>query len=154
MNAGESQQIDSPMALYEKPVNRFVAGFIGSPAMNFILGRLDAQEGLRFISSDAQLSLRLTSLPPGLPAAPRDVVLGIRPEHVRLRSRETHGQLTLDLVEPMGSELIVYLRSAAHEIVARTPPCTLPAAGSAVDVAFDLDRVHFFDPASDRAFTA
>jgi multiple sugar transport system ATP-binding protein len=153
MNAGEAQQIDTPMALYEKPVNRFVAGFIGSPAMNFVAGRMDARQGAQFVSLDGALTVPLSGAPRNLPPD-GEVVLGIRPEHVHLQSREPHGTLTLDLIEPMGNEMIVYLRSNSNEIVARTPPVALPETGTPLSLAFDAGHLHFFDPATHRALTA
>jgi multiple sugar transport system ATP-binding protein len=153
MNAGEAQQIDTPLTLYQRPVNRFVAGFMGSPAMNFIAGRLD---GSRFISADSALSLRLRARPAAIAGESVEVVLGVRPEHVRIEARggDSHGELTVDLVEPMGNEMIVYLRTAAHEMVSRVPPAALPAIGESVAVILDLDHLHFFDPATERTLGA
>jgi multiple sugar transport system ATP-binding protein len=151
MNAGDAQQIDTPLKLYDKPINRFVAGFIGSPAMNFVPGRVNAD---RFVSSDAALEL---DLPERVAATVRghggEVVLGIRPEHVRIMESDgpAHGCFTLDLVEPMGNEMIVYARSAATEIVARVPPGPLPPAGTPLGLIFDLDHLHFFDVSSEHA---
>jgi len=154
MHAGEAQQIDTPMQLYEKPVNRFVAGFIGSPSMNFIPGTFRSEGGPRFVSADAELSLPLAAVPRGLQGDRSDVVLGIRPEHVRLGGNgESHGQLTLELVEPMGNEAILYLRSAKQEIVARVPTGALPGIGARVAVRLDPGHLHFFDPETDRART-
>jgi multiple sugar transport system ATP-binding protein len=155
MHAGEAQQIDTPLKLYERPINRFVAGFIGSPAMNFVPGRVDSD---KFVSSDDALAL---DLPERYAATLReyrgDVVLGIRPEHVRVIDNggaAAHARFTLDLVEPMGNEMIVYARSAATEIVARVPPGPLPPAGTPLGLTFDLDHLHFFDASSEHALGA
>src|SRR3954463_2761894 len=105
MRAGVVQQVDTPKRLYEHPTNLFVAGFIGSPAMNFVPGRLE--EGrVRMPFGDAPI-------PAGIDARGRDVIVGIRPEHFEdAHFEDTRGRLqftiTPDVVESMGSELYAY----------------------------------------------
>ena len=163
MDQGEAQQIDAPLALYDRPVNRFVAGFIGSPAMNFVTGRLSTNGTFTFHAADGAFSLSLASAAPALTDHTGEIVLGIRPEHVRIvdgTSAAAHAHLTLDLIEPMGNELIVHASSASNEIVARAPPAPLPPTGSTIALEFDTGRLHFFDAtsgqtiASGPAFTA
>ena len=167
MNAGRVEQVGTPMELYRHPANRFVAGFLGSPSMNFVAGRIEGTgdegtgdrgqgsaggdgDGPVFRSSSGALRLPLG----GAPAVPgdgdRDVVLGIRPEDVHLGDAAAlpaaaRATFTLDAAEPMGNETIVYLRAGEDEIVARVPPTDLPAPGEPVATAFDLTRLHFFD---------
>ena len=157
-NQGEIQQIDTPMRLYEQPANLFVAGFLGSPAMNFLRGRLQCE-------GDAGTSLRMDgeSLPLGdlLAAHPgieryddREIVLGLRPEQLQLASAHAgalpslHAQL--EVIEPVGNEVFLYLRHGPTELVARVPPQHLPVAGSEVALCFAPEHLHAFDPESGR----
>ncbi|HET7232914.1 MAG TPA: sn-glycerol-3-phosphate ABC transporter ATP-binding protein UgpC [Longimicrobium sp.] len=166
MNAGRVEQVGTPMELYRHPANRFVAGFLGSPSMNFVAGRImrgnreqgtgnsgqtadGSGSGLVFRSASGGLRIPLNGGAPG--DAERDVVLGIRPEDVHLGGggNATGGlataTLSVDAAEPMGNETIVYLRAGEDEIVARVPPTELLAPGTPVATAFDLSRLHFFD---------
>jgi len=155
LNGGVIQQIDAPMGLYERPANVFVAGFFGSPAMNFFRGTLDGANGLRL--DDA------TSLPlgawdedrPELKAyAQRAVILGLRPEDIRPLSAEGapggHAAFTahVEYVEPVGNEVFLNLKLGSRDVVARVPPMPLPAAGSAVRLCFRAEKLHCFDPDS------
>ena len=155
MNEGRAQQIDTPLALYERPVNRFVAGFIGSPAMNFVPGRITRDGHPRFAAADASFQLALTrDHAAALEHVDGDIVLGVRPEHVRLSDGDSavaHARLTLDLVEPMGNEIIVYAHSTTIEVVARTPPAPTPPPGATIGLQFDTERLHFFDASSGNA---
>jgi multiple sugar transport system ATP-binding protein len=150
MNAGRVEQVGTPMELYRNPGNRFVAGFLGSPSMNFVPGRIVRDGGLAFQSAAGGLRIALNGGAPG--EVERDVVLGIRPEDVHLGGRATAdgggspgATLSVDAAEPMGNETIVYLRAGDDEIVARMPPTELPAPGTPVSASFDPSRLHFFD---------
>ena len=153
LNEGRVQQIDTPLELYGHPVNRFVAGFIGRPAMNFIEGRITTDGGLRFRATDGVLSVplaadRATALEGH---AGRSVVLGVRPEDIYFASgpRPTTAvpvaTLALDAVEPMGNEVFFQARSAAHELTARVTPQPLPRVGQPIELSFDAEKLHFFD---------
>src|SRR5439155_17559346 len=122
LDAGKIQQIDKPLNLYREPANRFVAGFIGSPPMNFIEGRVD--DG-HFVSDSVTVSLS---------HAPRQgpMVLGIRPEHVGIGTNGTSAKFTLDLVEPIGNEMFVYASAGTNHVVARVAPQELPQIGSPI----------------------
>ena len=135
LDAGEIQQIDTPLNLYRQPANRFVAGFIGSPPMNFFEGRID--DG-RFISDSLTIPLA---------RAPKQgaVALGIRPEHVGIGGGAT---FSLDLVEPIGNEVFVYASAGANHVVARVAPQDLPPIGSPISLSFDPAHLHFFDSAT------
>jgi len=135
LDLGRIQQIDTPLNLYREPANRFVAGFIGSPPMNFLEGRVD--DG-RFVTG---------SLTVALPRVPRlgQMILGIRPEHVGVGSGT---KFTLDLVEPIGNEVFVYASAAENHVVARVAPQELPQIGSPIALNFDAAHLHFFDPQS------
>jgi multiple sugar transport system ATP-binding protein len=141
LNQGRVQQIDTPMALYQKPANRFVAGFIGSPAMNFLEGRIDGQT---FVSKENTIRIPL-----GKTRQSGPIVAGVRPEDISIaRDGEAATTLTLDLVEPVGNEIFLHGRADNELIVARVPPQQVPAAGQPVRLTFHPDRLHFFDPES------
>ncbi len=156
MYQGEIQQVDAPLDLYARPRNKFVAGFIGSPPMNFLQGRIDASNGsLRFVATsgardfleiDARHSEMLGQY------AGKDVILGVRPEDLieNLTQQPIPGRslrADVEVVEPMGHETYVYLRAGESPMVARLPAgVTPPAMGTAahvVDVA--MPKAHFFD---------
>jgi multiple sugar transport system ATP-binding protein len=132
LNEGLLQQVAPPMDLYRRPANRFVAGFVGSPEMNFLPGHL----------------LERAAPAPGL-------VLGVRPHDVGICPRGT-GDLpaTVDVVEPLGKELVVYLRLGAAqgsaEIRAVAPPEPPLEPDTTVGVRFDPTRVHWFDAETGR----
>jgi multiple sugar transport system ATP-binding protein len=162
MSKGHVQQIDTPMNLYDHPNNRFVAGFIGSPGMNFIEGNIRADGKLRFIAEGDAFTV---DLPPaaaarleGLENTP--VTLGIRPEDVSVapesgpplftgESTIVHPPATaparLDLVEALGNEAFVYATLGNNTITARVAPRPFPAHGEPITLAFDLAKSHFFD---------
>jgi multiple sugar transport system ATP-binding protein len=117
LDAGKIQQIDTPLNLYRKPANKFVAGFIGSPPMNF----LD--------------DFALENARPG-------VTVGIRPEHLSLGKGHP---FTLDLVEPVGNEMFLYASDNGHRVVARVTPRDMPPIGSRIELAFDREHLHYFD---------
>ena len=135
LDLGKIQQIDTPLNLYREPANRFVAGFIGSPPMNFLDGRVD--DG-RFVSSSL-------TIPLPRPPRPGPIVLGIRPEHIGVGAGT---QFSLDLVEPIGNEMFVYARAGETQVVARVAPRELPPIGAPIALQFDPAHLHFFDSVS------
>jgi multiple sugar transport system ATP-binding protein len=147
MHRGAVQQIDTPRAVYDRPVNRFVATFIGSPAMNLIDGTIS--RGVLRTATGA-----LTFDAPGM----RDgqYVLGVRPEHLapaasgRAPARAAIIRARVELIEPLGSEALLHVRSADGELTARVAPDATPAAGSDLDLMVDLAKVHYFDPATEQ----
>jgi multiple sugar transport system ATP-binding protein len=149
MNEGRVQQVDTPLAVYDRPANLFVAGFIGSPAMNLIPGRLADR---RFIARDDAFML---PLPSRFATRSGDAVLGMRPEHVRVaRQAGDPGAVTmrLDTIEPMGSETYLTARAGPFDVTARVEPQALPRPGDPVALVFDMERAHLFDAASGSAF--
>jgi multiple sugar transport system ATP-binding protein len=165
MHAGHVQQIDTPLALYERPRNTFVAGFIGSPSMNFIAGEIARDGGApSFRARGNSFSLPLPAAwqgvlgrsSPGDSRAGVEVILGIRPEDVRVAAAGDSGpvRVRLDLVEPMGNEVFVHASAGEHELTARISPQPLPPTGEEVALAFDAGRMHLFDPASRESLRA
>jgi multiple sugar transport system ATP-binding protein len=151
---GRIQQIDTPLRLYQQPANRFVAGFLGSPAMNFLPGRLDA-DGARLDVGAQILQLDGACPPPG-GATGREVVLGVRPEHVLLADTAAPVgpslNATLEAIEPTGPELHLVFRCGPHELIARIAPRPLPQPGAQLQLRLAADHLHFFssDPEARR----
>jgi multiple sugar transport system ATP-binding protein len=149
MKAGEIQQIDTPMALYEKPANVFVAGFLGSPAMNFFRGRVNG-DGSRIQIGSASLALPAHAKTANL--ANRELIAGVRPEDLTLN---THGSsdvltATLEVVEPVGNEIFLNLRHGDAALVMRVPPQALAQPGATIRIGVRTARMHLFDAASEQ----
>lgn len=150
---GVIQQIDSPMALYDRPANLFVAGFLGSPAMNVLQGRLDAQDGLHLVMADgwrvplgaAQIDQRWLG---------QEVVVGVRPEHLQPSADAQLGfDARIDVIEPVGNEIFLNLDRGGQPLVIRVTPQALPAVGESLRLALRSEALHFFDPASGERLT-
>jgi multiple sugar transport system ATP-binding protein len=145
---GEIQQIDTPMALYERPANLFVAGFLGSPAMNVLHGTLDQADGLH-LSLDDGTRLPLGNAPVADAWKGRRVAMGVRPEHLQPASiGKPAFEAQVELIEPVGNEVFVNLAYAGQALVARVPPQRLPEPGQALRVTVEGAALHFFDPDS------
>ena len=155
---GRLQQLDSPQALYEKPANMFVAGFIGSPAMNFFDAVLRG-------SSEAitvDVGSFTLELPPdkGQQAADyleKEVVLGIRPEDLHSKAYARPDVTTaplvarVDMTELMGNEIYVYLLTGETRFVARVDSRTEVQQGMDLELVVNMDNVHLFDPGTELA---
>jgi multiple sugar transport system ATP-binding protein len=151
MNEGRIQQIDTPMRLYERPVNTFVATFLGSPKMNLLWGTLlDGDAGLRLRIADG-VEMALTpppSLRPKLQGyVGREITVGLRPENLHLSRDDEDGALParVEAVEPVGNEAFLNLGCGGRELVVRLPPYDLPKAGEQVRLGYDGARLHYFD---------
>jgi multiple sugar transport system ATP-binding protein len=159
MSLGELQQLDTPQQLYDHPVNKFVAGFIGSPAMNFLAVTLAATEG-RIYAVTPGFKMRVPDLKGRALEAylGKTVTLGVRPEHLVERSRldpalppDATIPVTVDIVETLGNELFVYLASGSVLLTARMPPEAKLERGQRIEVAAAPGKLHFFDPDSEAA---
>ncbi|MDE2999906.1 MAG: sn-glycerol-3-phosphate ABC transporter ATP-binding protein UgpC [Gemmatimonadota bacterium] len=157
MRDGRIQQIGAPVQLYRRPVNRFVAGFIGSPSMNFLEGELVRDGGLAFRGDGLRLPIpdRHGGILSG--RVGRRVILGIRPEHILFAS-SAHGvreaeavTAKIEVVEPMGHETYLYLAVGRASFVARVAADDTPAVKGEVRLAFDLSALHFFDRETEAA---
>jgi multiple sugar transport system ATP-binding protein len=148
---GEVQQIDTPMALYERPANLFVATFLGSPAMNVLTGRLVRADGLALDLGDG-MRLPLGAAHIADPWLEREVSVGIRPEDLQpaAAGSPTAFAPDVEVVEPVGNEIFVNLRLGAQALVARLGPQPLPVVGAPLALALAAPKLHFFDPASGR----
>ena len=161
LDRGVIQQIDTPMRLYEQPVNLFVAGFFGSPAMNFLRGTLIDDGGIRLVSQDCRLELGdfLRASPQLANRVGTKIIIGLRPEDIRVAtgpSSAAEPQLVakLEYVEPVGNEAFLNLTFGTHELVSRVSPTGLPAAGSHVRLCFSTSKLHYFDPDSGQRLSA
>ncbi len=149
---GQIQQIDTPMALYDRPANLFVAGFLGSPAMNVLRGTAQA-EGLRL--DDGTVVPWHGAAP--VPATPgRALIVGVRPEDLHLVQAGAPGSFaaTVENIEPVGNEIFVHLLAGKLALVARVAPRALPAPGEPIGLQLDPARLHCFDPADERRLEA
>jgi multiple sugar transport system ATP-binding protein len=146
MKGGVIQQIADPQTIYEKPANTFVAGFIGSPAMNFLAGTLEVEAGTAVLRH-ASGALRLPGLTEGTGAAGKPVLLGIRPESLSLGSGAGAALSgTVDVVEPTGPDTHVLLDVGGQQVTARLGPRTGLVHGDEVTLAVDTAAVSLFDP--------
>ena len=152
---GCMQQVDTPMALYERPANLFVAGFLGSPAMNLLQGRLTGDGGLALQLGEG-MRLPLGDAAVQRDWIERDLIVGIRPEH--LLPVAGVGPVAFDtqveVVEPVGNEVFANLRLGPHPLVARFGPETLPEPGGTLPLRVSPGRVHFFDRDSGQRLSA
>ena len=144
---GHVQQIDTPMALYARPANLFVATFLGSPAMNVLRGRLVRGEGVALDLGDGlRLPLEGGEVPAGW--FDREVALGVRPEHLVPATGASGLAPSVEMVEALGNETLVNLRLGPHALVARMAPHAAPEAGAAMPLALAPGQWHAFDAAS------
>jgi multiple sugar transport system ATP-binding protein len=166
MKQGVIQQVGTPMELYQRPANLFVAGFIGSPPMNFFRGAVAPKANALFFQEQAgagaesppPFALRLDDAHTARMRAysERPVILGLRPEDILDRqsapqaSSDQTVEALADLVQPMGSETLVHLRSGAHSYVVRFPATGPVRLAQELTVVFEMSRAHFFDPATER----
>jgi len=158
LHAGVLQQVGEPLQVYHEPANLFVAGFIGSPPMNLLPGRLTAAaSGLQF-TSDQGWQLPLPAV--AAPQAARDetpVIFGLRAEAVHLAGdkaadgRDGRVVAMVELVEPLGAETLVHLDAAGVRLVARVPGAFCGVRGDRLAVEFDLARARLFDPKTGRS---
>ena len=164
MKDGKVQQADMPLKVYHEPVNRFVAGFIGTPPMNFVDGTLASEAG-KLVFRESAAGGELTSATNGFTLGVPDhlqaklaarvsqpIVLGIRPRLLQLQpsaSSQVSGQLKLkvDVVEPLGSDMDVIGKTAlGHPVVARIEAVERLSGASEVNMFFDPRKIHFFEP--------
>jgi multiple sugar transport system ATP-binding protein len=174
LRSGVLQQVDQPQALYSRPDNLFVAAFIGSPAMNLYEASLtEGACAVRIGSQELALPAACLDAHPGLQRyADKKIVLGLRPEHLPVARTGTEGPTlagTVDLVEALGSELLVHFTIDAHRVraegaldpteqagegVARTDPAVNAKVGERITFAVNTDGLQFFDPDTERAIWA
>ncbi len=153
MNSGIIEQIATPQELYHNPKTRFVAGFIGSPAMNFLRCRLEGNgAGLRVrISETVSLPVPASRTARYAALAGKELLLGLRPEHITEPRRSDAGRefaATLDVVEPMGMETMVFFRIDGQEVCGRVEPNSAAGPGEIMRLYANMDNMHLIDPQS------
>ena len=144
MQAGHVQQVATPAELYERPANLFVAGFIGSPPMNLLPGRVE-DGGVR-LDGGGLVAAGASGAGRGAISGGKRVILGIRPEDLRMVGPGDGPALdcVVDSAEPLGHEVLLGVRAGTAELVARLPPRSGVAVGAPVRLRPDPDRLHFF----------
>ncbi|SHM77798.1 ABC transporter ATP-binding protein [Roseibium suaedae] len=154
MKGGIIQQLDEPLTIYNRPVNLFVAGFIGSPSMNFLPGRIIGTGDQARVDLGQGLSVPLAGYEAGGPVGDGlDVVFGVRPEHLTVTREPTSGPslpAVVELVEPMGADSLVWLRLGPHAMSVRTESTVKLLPGDAVNVTFDLHHASLFDASTEE----
>jgi multiple sugar transport system ATP-binding protein len=158
MNAGVLQQIDTPQNLYDLPDKDFVAGFIGSPAMNFFDARLVERDGKVIVdTSDFALVIPDNRQSVYRPHLGKKVFFGIRPEDLHDPSFVPSGiqQALVDarvtVTELMGNEVVVYMETDHHEFLGRFDPRSSATVGTTMTAALNMDRIHIFDKQTELA---
>ena len=156
MNKGMLQQLDTPQHLYDFPANMFVAGFIGSPAMNFFSAKVMKEENKYFVDSgNFKVQIPENRVNTYAHMEGKDVIFGIRPENIHNPSftpSEIHGatiEAKVDVTELMGNEIFLYMISGSNNFVARVDPRTRFQIGEVVKLVLDMDNFHIFDPTDD-----
>jgi multiple sugar transport system ATP-binding protein len=148
MRGGVIEQVGTPEQVYNRPATTFVGGFIGSPTMNFVPCGVDREMPAVVLAGGIRLPIEASRLP----GAGDDFTAGIRPEHFALASAGRAGFVArADVVEPLGSDTLVFMRLGESDVVARLPPTPRIAAGDALELVVDTAAIHFFDAASGRA---
>ena len=160
MSNGLIQQVDKPLTLYNHPTNLFVAGFIGSPAMNFVPVTIQ-QQGANLVADAGSFTV---TLPAAQAARAKDYVgktctFGIRPEDIYDKQltglvQSTEGNTIsadVDVIEPLGSDVEMYLKIGDLTLIAMIDSASPAKMGDRIDVILDLDKSHLFDPQSEQA---
>jgi sn-glycerol 3-phosphate transport system ATP-binding protein len=148
MNAGRAEQIGTPMDVYQNPASVFVAGFIGSPAMNFLDGRTEtggriSLDGGGFVIATAPV------------AAGSKVTVGVRPEHLTpCEAAVANVTGTVEMVEALGADTLVHVAVSGRSVIARLPHGVALAVGATLSLAAQADRIYLFDAESGRRMTA
>jgi len=160
MHQGAVQQFDEPEVIYNRPSNMFVAGFMGSPSMNFISAEIVSANGRPAVSFPLGGG-QVATLPLHTGVADRTglrkVILGIRPEHLSRQSPEMNGRAGMatmsapvEVVEPTGAETMAVLKFGESEVVGRFSPDEAPKMGENMPLAVDMTRACLFDPETQR----
>jgi multiple sugar transport system ATP-binding protein len=156
MNHGRIQQLDTPQNLYDRPVNRFVAGFIGSPPMNFIECTIGKEgERLHVVTEGLDFLIPEERTEKFIKYVGKEIILGIRPEHILdplssgRRGNDETFQALVWVVEPLGSEKFVHLRAGSTTLVARMPPHVPLKMGERAPFVARMDLAYFFDRETD-----
>jgi len=157
MKEGIINQVADPITLYDNPVNKFVAGFIGSPPMNFMDGKIVKKED-KFFFDEGNFTVKIKDdMRQKLESyIDKEIIFGIRPENVhdklfvQYASPEDTITATCEVIEPMGAEVFLYLNSGKHTFVARVEGHNKPAINQDMELVLEMSRAHFFDPSTEK----
>jgi len=154
MNRGRIEQVGTPHELYSAPVSQFVAGFIGSPEMNFLDAVVDQAAGTCGLTFSDGSRLSLGDVRAGLESG-RPVTLGVRPEHLRLAdpadALDSQLRGVIEVVEPLGADMLVHVAVAGRTVIARVAAEAVVRVGDAIQLTVDRTRAHLFAPATGLA---
>jgi len=152
MKDGIIQQVAAPLDLYNNPVNQFVAGFIGSPPMNFFDGRIERRDGHLFFVEDHFMVAVDEAHAAALDSYDgKDIAFGIRPEDINdalfVSNANPQHQIkaAVEVIEPMGAEVFLYLNTGKHSFVARVDSHETATIGQEITLSLDMKKAHFFD---------
>jgi multiple sugar transport system ATP-binding protein len=152
MRNGKIQQCDDPITIYDKPVNKFVASFIGSPPINIMQGRIIKKER-KYYFDEGKFQVRLVEAMYNViaPYEGKELLFGVRAEDIydKLFVSQSSPDNTIraicEVVEPMGSEVYLYLNSGKHPFISRVGAHNRPEVNRDMDLVIDMSKVHFFD---------
>lgn len=160
MKDGLIQQVDTPQNLYDKPVNTFVAGFIGTPQMNFINGSLEKRGDDLYFNFEETCSIKVPADKANSPALQeyigKEVIVGVRPENIHDEPaqmsvlEDSTVDAYVDVTELMGAEIYLYLTIGETNLTARVSPRSASHAGDTIKIAFDTARMHIFDKDTEK----
>jgi multiple sugar transport system ATP-binding protein len=152
MKDGVIQQVGAPLEVYNSPVNQFVAGFIGSPVMNFFPARLASKDGRFYVDTEAfQLPIPAKKVPYYHSLVGSEVIFGIRPNDIydnRFAPERLKGstiKAVVDVIEPLGSEINLNMTAGEHNFIAAVDVQTSTRVHQEMELAFDLDKMHLFE---------
>ena len=152
MKDGVIQQVGSPMEIYEYPINKFVGGFIGNPGMNFLPARIAAENSKCYVDTNSfRLLIPEDKVSHILDHKNREVILGIRPEHIQDSAFADASSITdtfnavVEVVETLGSEVQLDVVSGDHNLVARVDPRTKAERKQEIELAVNMEKIHIFD---------
>jgi len=161
MDRGKIQQVAQPIELYDRPANRFVASFIGTPPMNFLDGQLEREgEDLWFTNGTTRLRLPASFVSSVEPSIGKKAVLGVRPENIRERANGdepdagTALKATVNVLEPLGDEIIVYLRVGGSDLIAKLDAHSELRLNQEVEMVLNMGQAHVFDDDTGANLTA
>ena len=158
LHLGYVQQVDTPIKLYNNPINMFVAGFIGSPSMNFLKGKL-VQKKKEWIFEASGVSYKPSAkqMEKIKNYKDREIVLGLRPEHLTIATKEADVQVkaNISVIEPMGNEMVIYLerKNTDEVLLARILSDESIKRGGSIELSIAKNSTHFFDPDTEKSLT-
>jgi ABC-type sugar transport systems, ATPase components len=158
MKDGKIHQVGTPLEIYDRPLNFFVANFIGAPPMNFINATI-RDGGATLAASKFSLPVPASLRPVAAAHDGRKVTVGVRPEHILDPSIPTRGEKTkleaeVEVIEPLGDEVIVHARVGDDLLVYKVEPQLMPDVGQKLEIAVELDRLHLFDAETGKRLEA